>query len=97
MHHDDVVWVKLGSYRWWPGRIKNPTEVPKNVSNVKYQYCQFPVYFFGTHDYYWINKGRSFLFVEGDANSPQKIYNGTKKLQNEFNLGMFYFILKLSK
>ncbi|XP_036383499.1 histone-lysine N-methyltransferase NSD3 [Megalops cyprinoides] len=67
-HYKQIVWVKLGSYRWWPAEICNPRLVPFNIQTLKHDIGDFPVFFFGSHDYYWINQGRVFPYVESDKN-----------------------------
>ncbi|XP_066570497.1 histone-lysine N-methyltransferase NSD3 isoform X2 [Amia ocellicauda] len=67
-HYKQIVWVKLGNYRWWPAEICNPRLVPFNIQTLKHDIGDFPVFFFGSHDYYWINQGRVFPYVEGDKN-----------------------------
>nr|SZF06518.1 histone-lysine N-methyltransferase NSD2 isoform X1 [Psoroptes ovis] len=88
LHYGDIVWVKLGQYRWWPGKIIHPNQLPDNVSNIRHSDGEFPVYFYGSHDYYWVNKGRTFLYLEGDnkiltSNSTSKSGN---KLIKSFNI-----------
>ena len=91
LHYGDIVWVKLGIYRWWPGRICDPNMVPDNVLKLNHNIGDFPVFFFGSNDYYWVNKGRAYLFVEGDhqaatANVTNK--SGTSKsLKHLFTKG----------
>ena len=46
--------------------IQHPNDVPINIRNMKHDVGDFPVFFFGSHDYYWVNLGRSFLYMEGD-------------------------------
>lgn len=102
LHYGDVVWVKLGSYRWWPGKICHPNLVPVNVLNLSHNYGDFPVYFFGSHDYYWVNKGRAYLFVEGD-NQAATLNVGNKSgsskaLKNSFQIGnwtQYFFLLNI--
>ncbi|KAM7391350.1 hypothetical protein PAMP_022046 [Pampus punctatissimus] len=67
-HYKQIVWVKLGNYRWWPAEICNPRLVPSNIQNLRHDIGDFPVFFFGSHDYYWINQGRVFPYVENDKN-----------------------------
>uniref|UniRef100_A0A672SEJ5 Nuclear receptor binding SET domain protein 3 n=1 Tax=Sinocyclocheilus grahami TaxID=75366 RepID=A0A672SEJ5_SINGR len=67
-HYKQIVWVKLGNYRWWPAEICNPRLVPSNIQTLKHDIGDFPVFFFGSHDYYWINQGRVFPYVESDKN-----------------------------
>ncbi|XP_029685451.1 histone-lysine N-methyltransferase NSD3 isoform X2 [Takifugu rubripes] len=67
-HYKQIVWVKLGNYRWWPAEICNPRLVPSNIQSLRHDIGDFPVFFFGSHDYYWINQGRVFPYVESDKN-----------------------------
>ncbi|XP_076140069.1 histone-lysine N-methyltransferase NSD3 isoform X2 [Alosa pseudoharengus] len=67
-HYKQIVWVKLGNYRWWPAEICNPRLVPTNIQTLKHDVGDFPVFFFGSHDYYWSNQGRVFPYVESDRN-----------------------------
>jgi hypothetical protein len=64
--YDEIVWVKLGTFRWWPALILFPNEVPDNVRNIAHNKGDFVVKFFGTYDHYWVGRGRTFLFQEGD-------------------------------
>ncbi|XP_029345149.1 histone-lysine N-methyltransferase NSD2 isoform X5 [Acyrthosiphon pisum] len=64
--YGEIVWVKIGNYRWWPAQIIFPNEVPDTVSAISHSVGQFAVRFFGTYDYYWVNRGRVFNFHEGD-------------------------------
>ncbi|XP_075063136.1 histone-lysine N-methyltransferase NSD3 isoform X4 [Mixophyes fleayi] len=66
LHYKQIVWVKLGNYRWWPAEICNPRSVPFNIQGLKHDIGDFPVFFFGSHDYYWVHQGRVFPYVEGD-------------------------------
>lgn len=54
--------------RWWPAEICNPRLVPSNIQSLRHDVGDFPVFFFGSHDYYWINQGRVFPYVENDKN-----------------------------
>lgn len=54
--------------RWWPAEICNPRLVPSNIQSLRHDIGDFPVFFFGSHDYYWINQGRVFPYVENDKN-----------------------------
>lgn len=80
------IWVKLASFRWWPAQIKHPTNVPDNVLRLNHSDADFPVYFFGSKDYYWVNRSRSFLYMEGD--DQKKIYTKGKNLDNIFQRAM---------
>ncbi|CAH1785103.1 unnamed protein product [Owenia fusiformis] len=67
--YGDIVWVKLGSYRWWPGQICHPKNVPNNIQEKPHQVGEFPIKFFGSHDYFWTHQARVFLYQEGDKGS----------------------------
>ncbi|KAG5889204.1 hypothetical protein JTB14_033282 [Gonioctena quinquepunctata] len=81
--YDEIVWVKLGKFRWWPGLILFPNEIPPNVMNIKHSRGEFVVKFFGTYDHYWVNRGRSFLFQEGDTGDSK--VTTKKKVEEAFN------------
>ncbi|XP_043940254.1 histone-lysine N-methyltransferase NSD3 [Protopterus annectens] len=66
LRYKQIVWVKLGNYRWWPAEICNPRSVPVNIQGLRHDIGDFPVFFFGSHDYYWVHRGRVFPYVEGD-------------------------------
>ncbi|KAK7065598.1 Histone-lysine N-methyltransferase, H3 lysine-36 and H4 lysine-20 specific, partial [Halocaridina rubra] len=67
--YGDVVWVKLGLYRWWPGQVLHPRYIPDNIENLPHQQGMFCVHFFGSNDYYWVTRGRAFHYQEGDKGS----------------------------
>ncbi|XP_060712649.1 histone-lysine N-methyltransferase NSD3 isoform X3 [Hemiscyllium ocellatum] len=64
--YKEIVWVKLGIYRWWPAEVCNPKSVPLNIQAMKHHIGEFPVRFFGSNDYYWVHQGRVFPYLEGD-------------------------------
>uniref|UniRef100_A0A1B6KAF0 Histone-lysine N-methyltransferase n=2 Tax=Graphocephala atropunctata TaxID=36148 RepID=A0A1B6KAF0_9HEMI len=65
--YGEIVWVKLGVYRWWPAKILYPALIPDNIHNLPHVRGEFAVKFFGSHDHYWINRGRVFLYQDGDT------------------------------
>ncbi|KAJ1090786.1 hypothetical protein NDU88_003915 [Pleurodeles waltl] len=73
-----IVWVKLGNYRWWPAEICNPRSVPLNIQALKHEIGDFPVFFFGSHDYYWVHRGRVFPYVEGDKSFADGQHSSNK-------------------
>lgn len=79
--YDEIVWVKLGSFRWWPAVILFPNEIPDNIRNLAHNSGEFVVKFFGTYDYYWVGRGRTFLFQEGDKGHSSTI---RKRMDNAF-------------
>lgn len=77
--YNEVVWVKLGHYRWWPARVIHPAEVPVNVERSAHAMGEFPIKFCGSNDYYWINHGRCFLYEEGDEERTRADQKATSK------------------
>ncbi|XP_024858139.1 histone-lysine N-methyltransferase NSD2 isoform X2 [Kryptolebias marmoratus] len=65
----DIIWVKLGTYRWWPAEIHHPKNVPVNIQHLRHEIGEFPVFFFGSRDYFWTHQGRVFPYMEGDRGS----------------------------
>ncbi|XP_041368647.1 histone-lysine N-methyltransferase NSD2-like isoform X2 [Gigantopelta aegis] len=78
--YGDIIWVKLGSYRWWPGEICHPRHVPTNIQDKPHQVGEFPVRFYGSHDFFWIYQGRVFLFQDGDKGSKDSAAKGLAKI-----------------
>ncbi|XP_064421578.1 histone-lysine N-methyltransferase NSD3 isoform X3 [Latimeria chalumnae] len=78
LHYKQIVWVKLGNYRWWPAEICSPRSVPHNIQGIKHDIGDFPVFFFGSHDYYWVHRGRVFPYVEGDKSFAEGQISGSK-------------------
>ncbi|XP_076040587.1 histone-lysine N-methyltransferase NSD2-like isoform X2 [Oratosquilla oratoria] len=83
--YGDVVWVKLGTYRWWPGQVLHPRYIPDNIENLPHQQGMFCVHFFGSNDYYWVTRGRTFLYQEGDKGSSSA---SSKALEKQFRLAL---------
>ncbi|XP_039087976.1 histone-lysine N-methyltransferase NSD2 isoform X1 [Hyaena hyaena] len=81
LHFQDVVWVKLGNYRWWPAEVCHPKNVPPNIQKMKHEIGEFPVFFFGSKDYYWTHQARVFPYMEGDRGSR---YQGVRGIGRVF-------------
>uniref|UniRef100_A0A8D8XI86 Histone-lysine N-methyltransferase, H3 lysine-36 and H4 lysine-20 specific n=1 Tax=Cacopsylla melanoneura TaxID=428564 RepID=A0A8D8XI86_9HEMI len=75
--YGEVVWVRYGHFRWWPGQILFPEEIPDNLIS-KCEVGVFVVYFFGTRNYAHICKGQAYVFEEGDDRHSQ-VKNKEKK------------------
>ncbi|XP_024945454.1 histone-lysine N-methyltransferase NSD2 isoform X2 [Cephus cinctus] len=80
--YGEVVWVKLGNYRWWPSRICYPYEVPQNVAAIAHSPGEFCVMFLGTNNYYWVHRGRAFLYQDGDAST--KVTAGKRNVDEAY-------------
>ncbi|XP_078534736.1 histone-lysine N-methyltransferase NSD2 [Lissotriton helveticus] len=81
LHFQDIIWVKLGNYRWWPAEICDPKNVPPNIQKMKHVPGEFPVFFFGSKDYFWTHQARVFPYIEGDRGTK---YQGVKILGKVF-------------
>uniref|UniRef100_A0A669D7Z4 Nuclear receptor binding SET domain protein 2 n=1 Tax=Oreochromis niloticus TaxID=8128 RepID=A0A669D7Z4_ORENI len=75
----DIIWVKLGTYRWWPAEIHHPRNIPTNIQHLRHEIGEFPVFFFGSKDYFWTHQGRVFPYMEGDRGSKHQ-RNGIGKV-----------------
>uniref|UniRef100_A0A8B9U927 Histone-lysine N-methyltransferase NSD2 n=1 Tax=Anas zonorhyncha TaxID=75864 RepID=A0A8B9U927_9AVES len=81
LHFQDIIWVKLGNYRWWPAEVCHPKNVPPNIQKMKHEIGEFPVFFFGSKDYFWTHQARVFPYMEGDRGSR---YQGIKGIGKVF-------------
>ncbi|XP_015369932.1 PREDICTED: histone-lysine N-methyltransferase, H3 lysine-36 and H4 lysine-20 specific-like [Diuraphis noxia] len=86
--YGEIVWVKIGNFRWWPAQIIFPNEVPDSVNAIPHTVGQFAVRFFGTYDYYWVNRGRVFNFHEGDDENVLR-KNNMKVIDKVFQDSIF--------
>ncbi|KAM4748819.1 histone-lysine N-methyltransferase, H3 lysine-36 specific [Rhinophrynus dorsalis] len=75
-HYKEVVWVKVGRYRWWPAEVCHPKTIPVNIQKMKNDIGEFPVLFFGSKDYLWTHQARVFPYMEGDALNKDKMSKG---------------------
>ncbi len=86
--YGEIVWVKVGVYRWWPAQICHPRNLPKNIRDRPHQVGEFPVRFFGTNDYFWVTRNRCFAFSEDDECT--KSSNKQKGLAVAFQKGVYH-------
>ncbi|KAK3095090.1 hypothetical protein FSP39_010180 [Pinctada imbricata] len=84
--YGEIIWIKLGNFRWWPAEICHQKNVPLNIQDKPHQVGEFPVRFFGTHDFFWIHKGRIFSFQDGDRGSKER--GSSKYLAKLFTRGV---------
>ncbi|XP_050428215.1 histone-lysine N-methyltransferase NSD2-like isoform X2 [Adelges cooleyi] len=81
--YGEIVWAKIATYRWWPAQIVFPNQIPDSVNAIPHSIGQFALQFFGTYDYYWLNRGRVFNFHEGDDENIL-VKNTTKNINQVF-------------
>uniref|UniRef100_A0A1I8G940 PWWP domain-containing protein n=1 Tax=Macrostomum lignano TaxID=282301 RepID=A0A1I8G940_9PLAT len=89
----DIVWVKVGPFRWWPCEILLAQHAPENIQRLGRQLGTFPVRFFGTDEYYWVSLARLFPFKDGDLGESAAAAAGsagteTAELMDKFNEGV---------
>ncbi|XP_019729125.1 uncharacterized protein LOC109517985 isoform X2 [Hippocampus comes] len=74
--YKDILWVKVGRYRWWPAEVSHPKSIPDNILRMRHDVGEFPVHFFGSNDYLWTYQARVFPYMDVDANSKEKMGKG---------------------
>lgn len=73
--------------RWWPAEIYHPRNIPTNIQHLRHEIGEFPVFFFGSRDYFWTHQGRVFPYMEGDRGSKYqrtgigKVFKNGERLQ----------------
>uniref|UniRef100_A0AAV2L1K0 Nuclear receptor binding SET domain protein 1b n=1 Tax=Knipowitschia caucasica TaxID=637954 RepID=A0AAV2L1K0_KNICA len=72
----DILWVKVGRYRWWPAEVSHPKSIPENIQKMRHDVGEFPVHFFGSNDYLWTYQARVFPYMDVDAISNEKMGKG---------------------
>ncbi|POI27535.1 hypothetical protein CIB84_008715, partial [Bambusicola thoracicus] len=66
--------------RWWPAEVCHPKNVPPNIQKMKHEIGEFPVFFFGSKDYFWTHQARVFPYMEGDRGSRYRGIKGIGKV-----------------
>lgn len=67
--------------------------MPLNIQGLKHDLGDFPVFFFGSHDYYWVHQGRVFPYVEGDKSFAE----GQTSINKTFKKGKLNDVYRGSK
>ena len=87
-HHFIFVFFYLGAHRWWPARVLHPSEVPLNIEKLPHDVGEFPIQFCGSNEYYWMNRGRCFLYDEGDVEKIAAISSNSAGKESAYKRGL---------
>ncbi|XP_015919381.2 uncharacterized protein [Parasteatoda tepidariorum] len=79
LRYNDIVWARVCDFQWWPAEIVKTCDLPNNVQEVPHSIGEFPVKFFGTEEYFWINSRRAYPFVYKKISSEEKVEHKFKK------------------
>ena len=60
--YGEVMWVKLGQYRWWPAKVLHPSQIPDNIERLPHDIGEFAIQFCGTKEYCWMNQVSTIFF-----------------------------------
>uniref|UniRef100_A0A4W5N949 Nuclear receptor binding SET domain protein 1b n=1 Tax=Hucho hucho TaxID=62062 RepID=A0A4W5N949_9TELE len=83
-HFKDILWVKVGRFRWWPAEVCLPKNIPEKIIRMKHEVGEFPVQFFGSKDYAWTYQARVFPYMEGDAKNKDKMGKALNETAERF-------------
>jgi hypothetical protein len=63
--------------------------IPDNIKQLPHDVGEFPVLFFGTREYAWLNRGRCFPYQDGDSDKiPGSTNSSTSQLNAAFQRGL---------
>lgn len=62
--------------------------VPDNILKLPHLPGDFPVYFFGTHDYYWMSRSNTILYQDGHEKRRQRSLRSGHRLDKKFKLAL---------
>lgn len=69
--YGEVVWAKVGNYRWWPGEVcRMRNSLVESANKAGY----FAVHLFGMGLQFWLQQGRVFPFRNNDRLSHESVY-----------------------
>lgn len=78
--YNELVWAKMGNYRFWPAIILPPMVVPLEMLDTFHYPNDFCVKFFGSKDCAWLASDRVFSYEEEDYMSRSS--HGTRDSLN---------------
>lgn len=82
---DDIVWAKVGAYRFWPAQVKTVEECPEVLQRKDHEDGEFTVRFFGTNEFAWVSNA---FVVRWEPNDERaRFAQGTKKKSFVLALG----------
>lgn len=84
--YGEIVWVKYGGCKWWPGMLVDPFNVPANVATDKIGLNYMCVRFFGTHDFGWACQGYVYLYQMADSKHSKVIKGNAVQCRTERGL-----------
>jgi histone-lysine N-methyltransferase NSD2 len=74
---DDIVWAKVGNYRWWPAKIRNMEELPEQLAKKTPPPGSFAVCYYGTNEWGFQSHACTVSWEKGDER--RRFSLGTKK------------------
>lgn len=81
--YGEIVWVKYGRCRWWPGMLVDPLNVGEAVFDSKPGHNYMCVRFFGTYDFGWVCHGYVYLYQMED-----KYFSKLKETDRKLNVAI---------
>uniref|UniRef100_A0A3P8W6K2 Nuclear receptor binding SET domain protein 2 n=1 Tax=Cynoglossus semilaevis TaxID=244447 RepID=A0A3P8W6K2_CYNSE len=94
----DIMWVKLGTYRWWPAEIYHPRNIPTNIQHLRHEIGEFPVFFFGSKDYFWTHQVFKTALLEAETRFKEiKQKQEAKEAQENSRKPPPYKFIKVNK
>ena len=66
----------------------HPSEVPSNIEKLAHEVGEFPIQFCGSKEYAWMNRGRCFLYEEGDSEKIPGIGSSSGGLDGSYSRGL---------
>ena len=74
---DDIIWGKVGNYRWWPAQVRYRHDLPEKLQKKEPKPGEFAVYYFGTGEFGYLSHACSVGWESGDE--KRRFSLGTKK------------------
>lgn len=67
----EMLWIKYGGYRWWPAEILPYGKPTLKLKESQRMFGDFKVMFVGTEELAWMNRGRVYVYQEGDKDNEK--------------------------
>ena len=72
---------------FFPAQIVPMENVPENIWKLPHPSSDLPIYFFGTHDYYWLSRSQMVPYRAGDE-KRRKVSVRKGHLLNKFKMAL---------
>jgi 3-hydroxyisobutyrate dehydrogenase len=82
-----LVWAKVQGFSPWPAKVENESDLPSHVLSVKPSHKAVAVFFFGSHEFGWIQQANlqeyeAFKETLSKKNKSKQFLKGLEEIED---------------